>query len=172
MFKHWFKTWLKKEEGNAMIMGAFGIILLLMFMGIMVDMGLYFTSYRRLSAVTKYSSEEIQQMLPYYSFANDYESAFRTEFNKNLYEYGYTLDNVDRSTITRINTSRLGNPIISVEMDVALHDTYQCIFLPIIGISELPVNASRKTAQSYGIEKRYTAGMPVELWTGGVELDD
>jgi len=172
MYKQQIKTWLKKEEGNAMIMGAFGIILLLMFMGIMVDMGLYYTSYRRLNSVAKYSSEEIQQMLPYYSFANDYDLAFRTEFSENLYEYGYTQDNVDQSKITRVNTTDRGNPVIHVTIDIALNDTYHCIFLPIIGISELPVNASMKTILAYGIDKRYTPGMPVQLWTGGVELDD
>lgn len=167
-----FKQWMEKEEGNAMIMGAFGIILLIMFMGIMVDMGLYFTSYRKLSAVVKYSSEEIEQMLPYYSFSDNYVEAFKKEFNENLYEYGYTLSNVDRSRITRTYTTNVGNPVIHVEIDIALHDTYPCIFLPVIGITDLPVNYVKVARQAYGIDKRYTEGMPYELWKGGVDLDD
>ena len=165
------RKWMEKEDGNAMIIGAFGIILILMLMGLMVDMGLYFVEHKKLGAAAAYADEEIQQMLPYYSFAADYREAFETEFYVNLRDSGYTAANVVQSSINRRNLTNLGHPVITMEIQISLADTYHCIILPVIGISELPVRANRSIIKNYSVEKFYNPGMPFSEWKGGIEWD-
>lgn len=167
-----YRSLLKKEDGNVMVFGVFGIILLIMFMGVMVDMGLYFVEYKKLGTAAVYADEELQLMLPYYSFADDYREAFDQEFYANLSEAGYSAANVAQSSIKRTYRTNLGNPLITVELNVSLKDTYHCIFLPVIGISEIPVSVSRSLTKNYTVDQFYNPGMPFTEWTGGIELDD
>lgn len=151
-------------------MGAFGIILILMFMAIMVDMGLYFISYKKLSSAASYAEEEVKQMLPYYSYSPDYRADFETEFYNNLTECGYTASNVTKDVITRTYAYDMGHPVISVELNIVLHDKYECIFLGMIGIQELNISVKKITRSNYGVDQFYYPGMPCEEWDGGVEL--
>ena len=61
-----------QEEGSVMIIGGMGLIIAIMIMALLMDMGMYYNSYRRLKAVSDFANEEVTQMLPYYAYSGDY----------------------------------------------------------------------------------------------------
>lgn len=151
-----------EEKGSAMVIGAFGVILAVMFMALMMDIGLYYNSYRKLKAVTDSVDEEIKLMLPYYAYANDYVTSFNNSLDIALTNLGYSQDNVVRSDISRQTGISL-TWVISVETDIELEDTYHCMFAFIIGINEIPIRVTNNTIQNIGIDEPYNGG-PYEVW--------
>lgn len=172
MLKKAIKNLVEREEGSVMVFSAFGIVLLLMFMAVMVDMGLYYVEYKKLQIAADYMDDEVRQMLPYYSYADDYQETMKREFYANMNELGYTSANIENLGIQRTYGSNLGNPIITVELNISLKDTYHCIFLPVIGISELKVHVNNDQIAHYNTDKIYKKGMPYAEWKEGIELTD
>ena len=93
-----------QEEGSVMIIGGMGLIIAIMIMALLMDMGMYYNSYRRLKAVSDFANEEVTQMLPYYAYSGDYVEAFNRSLDAALDGHGYTSSNVKKSEIDR-NTS-------------------------------------------------------------------
>ncbi|RGY97926.1 Tad domain-containing protein [Clostridium sp. AM58-1XD] len=172
MLKGTIKNVVEKEEGSVMVFGAFGIVLLLMFMAVMVDMGLYYVERKKLETAADYMDDEVRQMLPYYSYADDYQETMKNEFYANMNELGYTSANIDNLRIKRTYGSNTGNPLISVQLNISLKDTYHCIFLPVIGISELKIHVTNNQIVHYNVDKIYKEGMPCVEWKEGIELTD
>lgn len=166
------KNMAEKEEGSVMVFGAFGIVLLLMFMAVTVDMGMYYVESKKLQTAADYMDDEVRQMLPYYSYADDYQETMQKEFYANMNELGYTSANIENLYIKRTYGTNTGNPIISVQLNISLKDTYHCIFLPVIGIPELKIHVSNNQIAHYNVDKVYKKGMPFVEWKEGVELAD
>lgn len=172
MIKNVIKNAAGREEGSVTVMGAFGLILLLMFMAVMVDMGLYYIESKKLQAAADYMDDEVSQMLPYYSYADNYQEIMDSEFRANIKEFGYSDDNIDKLHVKRTYDSNTGNPVITVELSISLKDTYHCIFLPVVGISDLKVHVANSYVKNYNVDKIYKKGMPYTDWKGGVKLPD
>lgn len=172
MLKKAIKNLAEREEGSVMVFGAFGIVLLLMFMAVTVDMGLYYVEYKKLQTAAEYMDDEVRQMLPYYSYADDYQETMRREFYANMNELGYTSANIESLYVKRTYGSNTGNPIISVELNISLKDTYHCIFLPVIGLPELKIHVNNNRIAHYNTDKIYKNGMPYVEWKEGIELPD
>ena len=73
-----------QEEGSVMIIGGMGLIIAIMIMALLMDMGMYYNSYRRLKAVSDFANEEVTQMLPYYAYSGDYVEAFNRSLDAAL----------------------------------------------------------------------------------------
>ena len=153
----------REENGNAMVLGAFGIILSIMFMALMVDMGLYYNSYRRLKAAVDIMDEEIRLMLPYYAYSGDYDTVFDESLDNILTNLGYSSSNIIRSEIGRSTQRSMDDWVITVETKIELEETYHCAFAFIIGINEIPVRVSYARVQPMGTGKPYDGG-PYEVW--------
>ncbi|MEW4415141.1 Tad domain-containing protein [Clostridium sp. AN503] len=162
----------ENEDGSVMVFGAFGIIVLLMFMAVMVDLGMYSVELKKLKTAAEYMDDEVRQMLPYYSYADDYRETMEREFYANMSELGYSSANIESLSVKRTYGSNLGNPLITVELNISLKDTYHCIFLPVLGISELPVHVKNNQIAHYNTDKIYKKGMPFQLWKGGIDLTE
>lgn len=172
MLTNTLKSIMAEEDGSVSVLGAFGIVLLIMFMAVMVDMGMYSVELKKLKTAAEYMDDEIRQMRPYYSYADDYQETMEREFYANINEMGYTSANVESVNINRRYRSSMGNPVITMELGISLKDTYQCIFLPVIGIQELPVRVEYNHVNNYNTDKIYRDGMAFELWEEGIELPD
>ena len=153
----------REEKGNVMVISAAGLMIAIMFMALVVDLGMYYSNYRKLKSAADFVDEEVQQMLPYYAYAADYENTFRTVMYKAVDALGYSADNVVDYGITR-RVYVEGNWNISVETSVVLEDRYQCIFLGIIGANEFTIRASNTKRKIMAIDEPYRPGMPVEVW--------
>lgn len=152
-----------QEEGSVMIIGGMGLIIAIMIMAMMMDLGMYYNSYRRLKAASDFVTEEIKQMLPYYAYSGDYVTAFHKSLNEALDCYGYNSDNIVKSEIDR-NTALNMEWSITVSTNIELKDEYQCIFASIIGINKIPIRVSEKSNQPMVIGEPYYDGHPYEVW--------
>lgn len=160
----------REEKGNAMVISAAGLMIAIMFMALVTDLGMYYSKYRKLKSAADFVDEEVQQMLPYYAYAADYENTFRTAMYQAVDSLGYSADNVvDYGISRRIYVE--GNWNISVETKVVLEDTYQCIFLGMIGANEFTIRANNTKIQIMAIDEPYRSGMPYEVW-GEEDEDD
>lgn len=155
---------LKEEEGSAMIIGAAGLIVIILFMALVVDMGLYYSEYRKLKSASDFADEEIQQMMPLYAYASDYQEIYRKNLTEALAYMGYTSANITNISISRTNGIVNGGWVISVNRILNLEDTYHCLLLPIIGIDELPIKTFKNDTTNMPIEKPYSEGQPFEVW--------
>lgn len=152
-----------QEEGNAMIMGGMGLIIVILIMALMMDLGMYYNSYRRLKAVSDFANEEIQQMLPYYAYADDYVEVFHRSLDVALDGHGYNSNNVVKREIDRTTVFDMSWRI-RVSMDLELEDEYKCMFASFIGIDKIPLHVSFKSIQNLSIDEPYSAGRPYEVW--------
>ncbi|MCC8026019.1 MAG: Tad domain-containing protein [Clostridium sp.] len=151
-----------EEKGNAMILGAFGVILAIMLMALMMDMGLYYNSYRRLKAAADTANDEISLMLPYYVYTGDYTAVFDESLDTALTNLGYSSDNLVHSEIHR-KLEMMMDWAVTIETKIELQDTYHCMFAFIIGINEIPVRVTEDHIQHMGISDPYNGG-PYEVW--------
>lgn len=152
-----------QEEGNAMIVGGMGLIIVILIMALMMDLGMYYNSYRRLKAVSDFANEEVQQMLPYYAYADDYVEAFHRSLDVALDGYGYSANNIVKSEIKR--STVLGMSwTIDVSIEIELEDEYKCLFASFIGIDKIPLHVSFKAIQPMSIDEPYFPGNPYEIW--------
>lgn len=154
---------IEEEKGSVMIIGAAGLMIVIMFMALAVDLGMYYSSYRKLKSAADFVDEEVQQMLPYYAYVDNYEHAFRTSLYKAIDSMGYSADNIVDYEIRREKFVS-GNWNIMVETEVVLEDNYRCIFLGIIGANEFTLRAENKKTQTMAIEEPYRPGMPYDVW--------
>lgn len=160
----------EEEHGNAMVIAAVGLMVAILFMALVVDLGMYYSNYRKLKSAADFVDEEVQQMLPYYAYAADYKETFRRSLYKAIDAMGYSEANIVDYEIRRESYVD-GNWNISVETEVVLEDTYQCIFLGIIGTNEFSLRATNQKVQTMPIEEPYRPGMPYEVW-GEEEEED
>ena len=152
-----------QEEGSVMIIGGMGLIIAIMIMALLMDMGMYYNSYRRLKAVSDFANEEVTQMLPYYAYSGDYVEAFNRSLDAALDGHGYTSSNVKKSEIDR-NTSLNMSWTVIVSTDIILEDESYCMFASIIGINKIPIRVSAKSRQPMSIGEPYYDGQPYEVW--------
>ena len=91
-----------QEEGSVMIIGGMGLIIAIMIMALLMDMGMYYNSYRRLKAVSDFANEEVTRVF-LYAYSGDYVEAFNRSLDAALDGHGYTSSNVKKVKSTGIH---------------------------------------------------------------------
>lgn len=155
----------REESGSVMIITAGALMIIIMFMALAVDLGMYYSNYRKLKSAADFADEEVKQLLPYFAYANDYEYEFRKSLFEAVDNMGYPPETVVEYKIKRTTTKPL-YWAISVSTEVKLQTEYECIFLGIIGINKFPITVQSKRSQNMPIEQPYYDGMPYEVWGG------
>lgn len=153
-----------------MIIGAAGLVTIILFTALVVDIGLYYSEYRKLKSASDFADEEIEQMMPLYAYASDYQEIYRKNLNEALSYMGYSASNITNISMNRSNKVLNGGWVISINHVLELTDTYHCLMLPIIGIHDIPIKTKKESTKTMTIDRPYTEGLPFEIW-GDEEKD-
>lgn len=127
------------ERGSAMVVAVFASMMILMVAGAAVDLGLYYTQYQRAKNVAVASKNMVKKMMAVY---------LADMTNADLIEE----DVVDYAVANGLNEEGLyisiersmekfdGTKKVTFQYTFDYVDPYDCIFLPLIGINQLPVD--------------------------------
>lgn len=158
-------NWLqRREEGNVMILGAFLMIVCVLFMALIIDMGLYFGSYRKLRMAADAADEKVGQMMAYFLYAPDYQAIYDESILDVLTFMGYDSGNIVEKKITRTRSGSGSNGVMHITTTLELEDTFQCILLPIVGIDTLEIKVSNNKIKNMGVDHPYTSGKKYKVW--------
>lgn len=153
---------LRSERGNVMLMGGLSIIVIIMFAGGILDLGLYYERYQSAKEAISLPIEEVEQMFPLYAYDSDPQARFRTCAEESASDSGWGAD-----TLTTVSLNRaivMGGIRISTE--VVLTGQYECFFLPLLGFDTLPIRVRATSEETWnpGL-KVWTPGSTYYVWT-------
>lgn len=155
----------RSERGSAIVVAVLASIMVLITAGAAVDLGFYYLKLQRVRNVAATSIDMAQKV--------------RSMFLLNA-SYGLVVERQIKQYVqgNGLNPNKLYVKVKSQHSDIAgvegknvtfyftfeYQDSYDCIFLPLIGINELPVKVRKGESLTYSNVPVWDPGDPFEDW--------
>lgn len=155
----------RSERGSAIVVAVLASIMVLMTAGAAVDLGLYYLKLQRVRNVASTSIDMAQKVRSMFLLDASYGLVVERQIKQ--YAQGNGL-----------NPNKLYVKVKSQYMDIVgtegknvtfyftfeYQDSYDCIFLPLIGINQLPVKVRKGESLTYSNVPVWDPGDPFEEW--------
>lgn len=133
------RSGLRSERGSAILVAVFASLMILAVAGAAVDLGFYYMRYQRVKHVADTSTELVQKMMAVYLSKDTMEDFVENRVVEYAISNGLDPDGI----FVNIQKKKESNGItdtISFAWNFQYKDPYECMFLPLIGINELPID--------------------------------
>lgn len=127
------------ERGSAMVVAVFASMMILMVAGAAVDLGLYYVKYQRAKNVASSSKDLVKKTMAVYLAEMTKSELIEDDVVDHAVANGLDEDKLYIS-IERTMENFNGTKKLTFYYTYQYIDPYDCIFLPIIGINQLPVD--------------------------------
>ena len=163
---------IKDEKGSVSVTGILGIVIMLFFLGMSLDAGLYIGRHRSLQQAVDAANAEVDAMLPYYLYSEDGGAHFRKivtdMMDKKGLKYGELRLSMNRSLGYRGGTGY-------VKTQIHVYTRYQCKLAGIMGFwCNFPLRIDSEVKREL-----WVSGVPdpfeghlVEVWEEEEEDDE
>lgn len=155
----------RSERGSAIVVAVLASIMVLITAGAAVDLGFYYLKLQRVRNVATTSIDMAQKVRSMFLLNASYGLVVERQIKQ--YAQGNGL-----------NPNKLYVKVKSQHSDIAgvegknvtfyftfeYQDSYDCIFLPLIGINELPVKVRKGESLTYSNVPVWDPGDPFEEW--------
>lgn len=132
------RSGLRSERGSAILVAVFASFMILAVAGAAVDLGFYYMKYQRARYVGNMSTELVQKMLAVYLASTTDEEFVEMQVTEFAIDNGLNPDGM----FINIQRSRESNGVtdtVKFYWTFQYKDPYECMFLSVIGINELPL---------------------------------
>lgn len=130
---------LRGERGSAILVAVFASFMILAVAGAAVDLGFYYMKYQRARYVANMSTELVQKMMAVYLASTNEEAKVEMQ----VVEYAIANGLDPQGIYADIQRGRESNGVtdtVKFYWTFQYKDPYECMFLSLIGINELPVD--------------------------------
>lgn len=149
-----------------MLITVFGTIMVLMLAGAAVDLGLYYTEVQRVNSIAAVAEDMAYKVMA----ANVMDEGYGPRLMQQVTQFAENngLDTnrlnleISRKILPGSDDPYAKNVDFTFIFDYT--DSYDCIFLPWIGINQLPVSAWKSTGVIYGDVYVWEPGDPYVTW--------
>lgn len=133
------RSGLRGERGSAILVAVFASFMILAVAGAAVDLGFYYMKYQRARYVADMSTELVQKMMAVYLASNDAEETIE----KQVVQYAVSNGLDSEGIFAEIQRGKESNGVtetVKFYWTFQYKDPYECMFLSLIGINEMPVD--------------------------------
>lgn len=157
------RSGLRSERGSAILVAVFASFMILAVAGAAVDLGFYYMKYQRARYVGNMSTELVQKMLAVYLASPDEEKDVEGQVvtyatSNGLDPEGMYID------LQRGRESNGVTDTVKFYWTFEYVDPYECMFLSVIGINELPVEVRIVDNLTVVGAHIWDNGDPYQMW--------
>lgn len=153
----------KEEDGNALIFSAAVMTVLILFLGLAVDFGFYINKYENARSVAQAAMQDVNSMTAYYSSVPNPAGEFHNAVSEYAMLEGGSMT-VAAAGLRRTYSGIPGDEKAVIDATITIKDTYQTMFMRIIGIDTLPIRVTKEVSNTFFIGRQWLPGMPEEAW--------
>lgn len=152
-----------EEDGNALIFSAAVMTVLILFLGLAVDFGFYMNKYEDARSVAQAAMQDVNSMTAYYSSVPNPAGEFHNAVSEYAMLEGGTMT-VAVADLRRTYSGIPGNEEAVIDATITIKDTYQTMFMRIVGIDTLPIRVTKEVTSTFYVGKQWVPGMLEEAW--------
>lgn len=128
---------MRSERGNAMLTALIISIMIIMITGGALDLGLYYIKYHKAKSVADTSTDMVQKMQPVYMATDAALDSVLSDIRT------YAIESGLESTALNIQLDKTvygrSTNAVYFSWSFIYNDSYDCLFLSLLGINELPL---------------------------------